>query len=240
MRRARPFWFALALVAVLLAIAGYRIEAWRGFLPRSVTVTGNHVVPTSEIVQRARISRTENLWLQNTRAAAARIEAIPYIKTASLHRGLPARLRIVVAERVPQVQIAYGAARVLADGDLRILGPAGTADALPLLVGSGLRPPAGTFVHDPSLTSLLRDEEALAQAHVVVAVLRHDRYGDLVAQTPQGVRLLLGDDADLAQKTALIEPLLSQIGGQGRPIAAVDLRAPDAPVVVYKKKPAGR
>jgi len=54
-----------------------------------------------------------------------------------------------------------------------------------------------------------------------------------VAGTPRGVQLLLGDDEDLARKIALIGPILSQTAG--RRIAAIDLRAPGTPVVVYRR-----
>jgi len=80
----------------------------------------------------------------------------------------------------------------------------------------------------------LRDDyERLTDAHVVVVTLGYDRFGDLTAGTPRGVQLLLGDDEDLTRKIALIGPILSQTAG--RRIAAIDLRAPGTPVVVYRR-----
>ncbi len=82
----------------------------------------------------------------------------------------------------------------------------------------------------------LRDDfEALAQAHVTIASLRYDKFGDLVAVMRGGAQLLLGDDANLSRKAALVGPILSQVATNGRAIAAVDLRAPDTPVVRYKR-----
>ena len=49
-----------------------------------------------------------------------------------------------------------------------------------------------------------------------------------------GIELLLGDDADIVQKSALIAPILSQTAAGPRRVAAIDLRAPKTPVVRYK------
>ena len=49
-----------------------------------------------------------------------------------------------------------------------------------------------------------------------------------------GLRLLLGSEKDLAQKLALVDPILSQVVGKQRRVAAIDLRAPATPVIVYR------
>lgn len=65
--------------------------------------------------------------------------------------------------------------------------------------------------------------------------MHYDKFGDLVAATTGGISLLLGEDADLAKKTPLIDPIISQVSATGKKLAAVDLRAPKTPVVVYKR-----
>jgi hypothetical protein len=44
---------------------------------------------------------------------------------------------------------------------------------------------------------------------------------------------MFGDDADLAKKIPLVQPILTQTA-HGRPIRAIDLRAIGTPVIVYK------
>lgn len=235
--RLRPFWILFVLVAIAASAGGYYAATWPGFFPKRVSVSGNRIVPTAQILARAAIEPRENLWLQNMHAAAARIETIPYVQTARIRRSLPANVRITIAERTPFAVVQYGTGtrRVLVDRDLRVLQPDDAPLALPvIMLKTAAMPRVGAFVHDDDVQRLRDDYAALAQAHVAVRSLHYDRFGDLVATTQGGIALLLGDDSDLAKKTPLIDPIISQVSATGRKLAAVDLRAPRTPVVVYK------
>lgn len=234
--RLRPFWILLVLAVIAAAAAGYYAATWPGFYPKRVSVSGNRIVSSGEILQRAAIASHENLWLQNMRAAAARIEAIPYVKTARIHRSLPASVHITIVERAPFATVQYGEQSALVDRDLRVLPQADEAPVtFPLIVAKTATMPApGAFIRDADVRRLRDDFDALGRAHVAVRSLRYDRFGDLVATTRGGISLLLGDDADLAKKTPLIDPIISQVSASGKKLAAVDLRAPKTPVVVYK------
>lgn len=234
--RLRPFWFLLTLIALLAGLAGYYAATWPGFDPKAVTISGNRIVSAQDIASRAHISRAKNVWLQNMRAAADRVAAIPYIRTVAIHRGLPANVRIVVTERTPYAQLRYEKQTALIDRDLRVLEMQPAAVALPVFVGSvRIMPAAGAFVKDPDIARLRDDYEALSQAHVVVASLEYDKFGDLVATMRSGVELLFGDDKILDKTAPLVGPILSQVAASGKKIAQVDLRAPKTPVVVFKK-----
>lgn len=234
--RLRPFWIAIVLIAAAASAGGYYAATWPGFDPARILVAGNRVVPQAEILARAHILPDRNVWLQNMRRAAARIEAIPFVKTAQIHRSLPATVRIVISERVPFAVFRAGGASAIVDRDLRVLEPQHGPTSLPnILVPSAGMPPAGAFVKNAGALRLRDDYVALAQAHVPVRSLRYDKYGDLVASTPGGISLLLGDDTDLQKKTPLIDPIISQVSATGKRLAAVDLRAPKTPVVVYKR-----
>lgn len=234
--RLRPYWILFVLVVIAAAIGGYYAATWPGFYPKHVAVIGNRVVPTAQILARARISPEQNVWLQSAHKAAVRIEAIPYVKTASIHRSLPANVRIVIVERKPFAVLQYGTQRAIVDQDLRVLQADDAHVTLPVIEAAGeSMPPAGAFVRDPHVQRLRDDYLALAQAHVAVRSLHYDKFGDLVAATTGGISLLLGEDADLAKKTPLIDPIISQVSATGKKLAAVDLRAPKTPVVVYKR-----
>jgi cell division protein FtsQ len=224
------------IVAIAAAVGGYYAATWPGFYPKRVTVSGNKIVSTSQILARAQIAAHENVWLQNTRAAAQRIETIPYVKTASIRRMPPAAVRITIIERRPFAVLQTAAGRALVDRDLRVLEPVEQPATVPVIVTKLAAVPAdGTFVKDPDAQRLRDDYDALAQAHVAVRSLKYDKFGDLVADTRGGISLLLGDDSDLVKKTPLIDPIISQVSATGRRLAAVDLRAPKTPVVVYKR-----
>lgn len=230
--RIRPFWILLVLLVIAGGIGGYYLAAWPAFRARHIVVIGNHRVSTHTIVARAAIDRRLNVWLQNIAAAAARVSTIPDIGLVTIRRGFPASVTILVTERAPFAQIHAGAETAVIDRDLRVLQAPAPAALAKLFVRVAL-PPAGRFIKDERVTRLRDDYERLTDAHVVVAVLRYDRFGDLIAGTPRGVQLLLGDDEDLARKIALIGPILSQTAGKR--IAAIDLRAPGTPVVVYRR-----
>lgn len=234
--RLRPFWFILGLLVIAAAFGLYSAAAWPGFYPKRVTVSGNRVVPAQQILDRAQIAPHENVWLQNINLSASRIAAIPYIQTATVRRSLPAGVHIAVTERTPFVRLRYGTQTVVADRDLRVLQSGNGNAALPVLVtGYPTAPAPGAFVKNQNAVQLRDDYEALADAHVMAALLQYDKFGDLVATMHNGVQLLLGDDRTLAQTAPLVGPILSQVAAQGRQIAQVDLRAPKTPVVVFKK-----
>jgi cell division septal protein FtsQ len=220
--RLRPFWILLVLFAAVFILGGYYVLTWPGFRARQVVVIGNHRVPTKEIVARADIHKRFNIWLQNMGAVADRVATIPDIGPVTINRGFPASLTIVVHERYPFAVIRSGGRKVVTDRELRVL-TARPASTLPK---------AGQYIKDERAMRLRDDYEKLTEANVVVVSLAYDRFGDLVAVTPRGIRILLGDDEDLARKVALIGPILSQTGK--KKVAAIDLRAPNTPVVTYR------
>ncbi len=236
-RRVRPFWLLMLLVAILAAIGAYEFATWPALRPHTIVVTGNSEVSRADILARARIALDQNMWLENTAAMRARIEAIPYVDRVAVVRRLPATIIVSITERVPYAVLRSDEQAVLVDKHLRVLAPYGgmTKRSLPVFVAGSLPPLVpGTFVKDPGVVALRDDEAALLAAHVTPATLAHNIYGDLVATLHGGVRVLLGDEANLAKTIPLIEPILTQVARHGRPIAAIDLRALNAPVIVYK------
>lgn len=235
------FWILALVLVVASAIGGYFAATWSGFDPTKIAVTGNDAnVPTAQVLAAAAIDPQRNVWLQNTHAASARVEALPYVATARVHRLFPAHVTIAVTERVPWAVVgAYGSTRgrVLVDADLRVL--SAIADDAPATMPTieTNRPvalPVASFVHDPQVTAMRDDLDALRTAHVDVVDLHYDKYESLIVRLRDGTTVLLGDDGeDLQKKIGLIGPIRSQLA-KGRPIAAIDLRAPNTPVVRYK------
>ncbi len=230
--RLRPFWILLVLFLAVGILGSYYVITWPGFRARHIIVFGNHRVPSKEIVKRAAFNGRVNIWLQNMGAAAGRIGAIADIGQVTIERTFPAGVTIVVRERIPFAQIRSGSLSVVSDRDLRVLKVNGAAGLPQFIVRIGL-PVVGQSIKDGRVVRLRDDYERLVDAHVVVVALRYDRFGDLIAVTPRHVQILLGDDEDLARKVALIGPILSQTAG--KKIAAIDLRAPRTPVVVYRR-----
>jgi cell division protein FtsQ len=234
--RLRPFRVLFAFAALLLAGAIAALVTWPGFSPRDVVVSGNRIVPTAEILQRAAIAPHVNMWLQDPRAIASRVESIAYVDTASVRRIPPVTMRIAVTERTPFALLRSGSSAAIVDRSLRVLALAATSDPsdLPVLTAnSGVPLVVGSSVTDPAVTNLRDDYLAMVDAHVIPVALRLDRYGGLIAVVRGGVQVLLGD-GDLEKKLPLVDPILAQIASKQRRVAAIDLRAPGTPVLVYR------
>ncbi|MDQ6823229.1 MAG: FtsQ-type POTRA domain-containing protein [Candidatus Eremiobacteraeota bacterium] len=231
----RPFWIPILFLLGAAAGAGYYGATWPGLYPKHVALSGNRVVPASEIFSKAAILPHQNIWLQNARAASARIERIPYILNASIHRTPPANVRIVVSERMPFANVQTGQQTLLVDRAMRVLEIQGRAD-LPVFRLKGVpEVQPGTFLRDAHAARLRGDYDALFAGHVIVTQMQFDRFDDLAVALRGGTKVLLGDDRDLAKKIPLVGPILAQVARAGRPIAAIDLRAPATPVVVYRR-----
>lgn len=234
--RLRPFWILIGFLLVVVIAGGATAAMWPGFTPKRIEVGGNHNATRDEILARAGILPNVNIWLQSPYAIAARIEAIPYVGTASVHRIPPATIAIVVTERVPFAVVTEGSEAVLVDRDLRVLQ---AADAPSDLVTLTL-PPAtelvpGAFLKTEQAVGLRTTYDQLIAAHVVPIALEYDKFGGVVATMRGGILVMLGDEDEMPRKIALIDPILSQVVRKGRPADAIDLRAPNTPVVDYKE-----
>jgi cell division protein FtsQ len=233
--RLRPFWIAIGFLLVLAVAAGIGIVLWPGFTPKEIVVTGNRNARRADIVAKAAIAPNVNVWLQNPRAIESRVATIPYVGAVHVHRIPPATIAIDVTERIPFAVVTEGSQAVLVDRDLRVLQP---ADAPSDLVTFTLPPGAdlgpGTFLKSDDAIRLRTAYDQLIAAHVVPIGLGFDTFDGLVATMRGGIRVMLGDDDEMPRKIALIDPILSQVVRKGKPADAIDLRAPNTPVVVYR------
>ncbi|MGB6986428.1 MAG: FtsQ-type POTRA domain-containing protein [Candidatus Aquilonibacter sp.] len=225
-QRLRPYWVLIAIVLALLVVGGYLFSLSHTFYPHTIDVSGDRVVSKTAILGAAQIELNRNIWLQNTAAMTKRIEAIPFIDTAAVHRHFPGSVFIDVTERTPFAVLAAGGTRELVDRTLRVLRPAGPDDAmLPVLVAANAQ----------DMQTLAGTEEAAERAQLEPALLDYDKYGDVEMTLRGGIRVLFGDPATVAQKVSLVQPILTKVERGNRRVAAIDLRAMTTPVVVYAK-----
>jgi len=114
----RVAFVALAAAGVVAA-AGWVLFGSPLLAVRSVTVSGTHLVPQSEVLAESGVVPGTPLIRVNTAQAAARIERIAQVSNAQVTRSWPNRLVIVVRERTPVLVLpAYGGGGYdLADAD---------------------------------------------------------------------------------------------------------------------------
>jgi cell division protein FtsQ len=234
--RLRPYWILVVLAFTGIAFGLVALANWDALRPHGIEVTGNRIVPTDSILKIARIDPQKNLWLQNIAAMQERIESIPYVDLARVHRYLPARVVVEVNERVPVAVLMARNGDYLVDQRLRVLEDAPADAQQPQFVMPAISVgKIGDFIEDDKLVALRNDADKIADAHIDAHSFSYDRYGDLVVELRGGVRVLLGDQTDLEKKIALVDPILQQVAKAKKPIATIDLRALSAPVVIYKK-----
>ena len=182
-RRAwRVTFFALA-AAGIVAAAVWVLFGSPLLVVRSVTVSGTHLVSRSEVVAAAGVRTGTPLIRVNTARAAARIVAIPQVRSVQVTRSWPNRLVIVVRERTPVLVLpAYGGGYDVADAHGVVLQRVARRPAgLPLYPTVA---PEGALRGNPDLTA------ATAVLAELPARLRHSVIS-LTAPHPDQVTLRL-------------------------------------------------
>ncbi len=231
----RSFRLCIAFVAVTVIAAAIFLSLWPGFWPKEISVTGNRRVSSTDILARARIAPHLSIWIENNGAIRRRIEGIPYVLTASIHRVPPSSVRIRIRERTPFAVLRSGFDSVLVDRSLRVLAPA-TPGEMPLefVLRPGSSFSLGEFVTDGRAVAMRSAYDTMRQRGLSPARLNFDRFGGLTATLRDGVQLLLGRADDLPEKLGLVSAVMVQLNHGQRRVAAIDVRAPATPVVVYR------
>ena len=221
----------LATLFALAAYGGYRLAQWPGFDVHRLLVTGNGHLTANEVIAAAAVPRDRNLWLLNLAPVRRRVAALPWVARVRLSRTLPATLRIELTERLPAAVVPLavdgGAAFALVDGEGHVLERSDrVAWSYPLV--RGIAPSSASFPH------VVDDVQTLAASGVRVRELDVTALGELVGVTYTRLRLDFGDDSDLSHKASLVNPIIARLGRRVASVAALDLRAPKTPVVVYR------
>jgi cell division protein FtsQ len=132
---------ALAIAAGVLIFAGYRVAASASFFQvRRVEVQGNSRV-TSNDIQALVLKATEKtgVWNADLNEMKARLERLPWVKTAVVSRVLPDGIRVRISERVPRAVVRTGSGRFRwVDEDAVLLGEMLPTDQIPSFFLRGL------------------------------------------------------------------------------------------------------
>ncbi|HEX3671062.1 MAG TPA: cell division protein FtsQ/DivIB, partial [Candidatus Cybelea sp.] len=156
-----------------------------------------------------------------------------YIGSAVVARRLPAAMRITVVERAPFAILRSGYEAAVVDRSLRVLEPASDQQLAELVIRPGANLVPGGYVKTREAFELRSAYDAVASSRIVPVELSLDRFGGLIVTTRGGLKLLLGTENDLESKLTLADAILAQVVTRQRRVAAIDLRAPAAPVLVY-------
>jgi hypothetical protein len=236
--RLRPFWIVAAFVLALAVWGGYALAnaAWFALAHLGIDVPIDGPVTVAQVRAAAAIPPKANVWLLHAGAIARRIEAIPYVDRASVHRGQFPKpfVEIGVTVRRPSACVSAAGRSVTIDAAARVLqNGCALRSVAQIEAGPAPLPAPGATIVDRDIGRLLDDAKILAGANLGLRALRRDRWGELEAVDRTGMTIRFGDDVDLAKKAALVAPVRAGMGTKRR-IVAIDLRAPSTPTVEYR------
>ena len=131
----------LAIVVGILIFAGYHVAASASFFQvRNVEVQGASRVSADDIqsLVRKEVEKT-GVWRADLRGMNARLEQLPWIRTAVVSRVLPDGIRVRIVERVPRAVVRTASGRFRwVDDDAVLLGEMLPTDQIPAFFLRGL------------------------------------------------------------------------------------------------------
>jgi cell division protein FtsQ len=233
-RRGLPQTLGGRLLATVAAIALFTGATWT--TTRSalldvdhIEVSGGAVVTAAEATAGAGLHGGQPMVSVNTAATERRLRRLPWVDTATVERVFPNTVRIHLSERVAAATAARPAGGwVLLDPGGRVLAERpDRAGDLPEVIGAGAIPAPGANLAAarPALDVVAALPEAIGRQ------IQSVRLEGEAVTLHMGVReIRIGPPTQLASKVAALSVLLERVGS--RSVAVLDVRVPQAPVVV--------
>ena len=258
-RRRQPRWLRATVrygaAALLLALvadgslwlwrSGAVAQAYAGGVAGAVRLTAQLGLCVGDVVVEGRIETRPELLLTtlgvrrgmpllavDLAAARTRLEALPWVRAASVERRWPQLLYVRIEERTPlalwqhndEIKLIDGAGVVIVGADIHRFAN------LPMVVGEGA--PS----HAPALLAMLAKEPELAR-HVAAATRVGNRRWNLRLQEGIDVRL---PESNPGQALALLSALEAKLQIFTRDIVMIDMRLPDRLIVRLAPEAAAR
>ncbi|HMK67915.1 MAG TPA: cell division protein FtsQ/DivIB [Stellaceae bacterium] len=236
----RKGWISAGLE--LVTAKTLALTAGLGFSVEDVAVLGRDRTEVVDILDALDVKRGSPIFAASPAEAKARLEALPWVRSAAVTRLLPDTLAVRIVERKPMALWQHGGKFELIDeeGNVLPIVQLGEFSSLPVLVGDGASKSGKV------LLEMLAEEPALRD-RVAAAIRVSDRRWNL--------RMENGIDVELPEENAEaawheLARLDRTLGLLERDIRRVDLRLPDRMVlqtapppekpVAPKKKNPGR
>jgi cell division protein FtsQ len=215
----------LAAVSVTL-LTGTRAKllAWSvraGFRVDDISVVGRDKTSSAQLLSVLGIKRGDAIVTIDLASARHRLEAIPWVRTATIERRLPNRILLSITERVPIALWQAKGRYYLVDGDGQIIGDQiDDYPHLPLMVGEGAPD------HAQELVALLGAEPSLRGRVTAAAWVGERRWNITLDTGPGGILVQLPDEGAEAawHDLALLDKEQKLLERQ---VGVIDMRLPD-------------
>lgn len=233
-RSGRGRWLLRLLILVPLALGlifgGHFLLTASYFQVQHIQIEGTRNEQLITAIQRLQLGGV-NIFLANTGADAAQVEALPPVSSATVTRSLPDTLVVHVVERQPVLIWQVGSSAFQVDATGVLIDQVQQSNGLPVVSDEHQsdqngRPfkPGGKI--DPAMVQMARQllERLPAEAGITSFSL-HDTldYG-LVMVSADGWQARFGGPNDLDTKIKELTAILQLVKQQGQQLALVDVR----------------
>src|ERR1700694_815264 len=210
------------------------------FRPRHVEITGTNHLTASQVMGALNLPADRSIFLISQTNLAKGLQALPWVRSASVSLALPDRVSIRVTEWTPSAVLQVGETTYYLNDLGEVLDPALEAGSLTVITrpvcGSAR---AGQYALGSDLLPMLVQLRAGFPAAFKISVtsFQLDRREVLTAQTDRGWTIIFGqmvtadDRASLEPKLAALRALSSRIDLISGPIQYINLENPHAPAV---------
>lgn len=216
----RALAIVLALVLAALVVFGFVDSR---FYVQTADIRGVQHSPAGQIYQQAGVDGYSIFWV-NAREATERIEALPYVKHATVLTALPNRVRIDVEERAPVALWRVNGQDLWVDVEGVTMPVASAEVSLPVftdLDGSSVRPDGGVD------TQLISSVHELKQRLPEINEFAYDRFNGLQFHLASGTAVLLGKPDGLAERVEELLVLQGSLASLGQMPLEIDWRFED-------------
>lgn len=207
-------------------------SAHLGFAVGDIAVEGRHTTAPATILKALAARRGTPILAVDPKRAAARLAALPWVRSAVVERRLPGTILVRLVERRPLALWQHDNRLELIDrhGAVIPVGDLGRFARLPLVVG------ADAASHASALLRMLAKEPELA-GHVSAAIWVGDSRWNLRLDDGIEVMLPAGDPSAAWAELARLERKSMILK---RDVRTIDMRLPDRLVLRVAAPPPGR
>ena len=221
------------LAAVLLAAAGYGVFYFvlhsPHFALRTVHISPTRHVTTESLRKRAALPAEVNLFRVDLAAVKQRLAGEPWLRSITLHRELPATLRIELAEHEPVALISLDSLYLVDEaGEVFKRAAPGEYAHLPVITGFG----RAAYLIEPELTrgqirtallALSRYQRGARRPPIGEAHVDHFIGVTLYTDGGTALRLGYGSEAELDARLARFDTVWKALASAGQKPAVLFL-----------------
>lgn len=214
------------VVLVCLGWLLYTLFSLPHFFVYTAEIQGNEAVSTSEIYMMSGVDSQSIFWLDPVKIVK-NITTLPNIKSALVSLSLPATVEIKVVERRPELLWQTGETVWWVDQEGTIVPPKQDLRGMLRIIDDDQQPLQAGYQIDPTIVAGAQTLRLLAPD---VVVIRYSRAQGLMAATPEGWPVYLGDGSEIKAKLVVLTELLADLQTRNVKPAFIDIRDPLRPV----------